>query len=302
MIPVTVPTAILVCDIPLRGIVAPWDLLMRKTVDMEDRHESYMFQGNTGFAAYMTNTRSADKQAAFFLPHLHGGMKLLDCGSGPGSITLGLAKAVAPGQTVGIDNDSFQVERARRYAAEQAVDTVRFEWGNVYQLPFGDGCFDAIFSHALLEHLNDPLLALKEMRRVVKPGGVVGVRTRDWGGTLLAPADPLLQHSIELWERLSALDGGTPRVGKHLRGLLSAADFAQATVSASYDSHATPESTHQWSLFWASELDGKMGNRFVEQGWVDRQTIVQMSQAWQAWQERPDAFLARAFCEAVARI
>ena len=85
--------------------------------------------------------------------------------------------------------------------------------------------------------------------------------------------------------------------GQTSRGLLYAAGFAQAAVSASYDSHATPESTGQWSLFWASELDGKMGNHFVEQGWVDRHMVAQMSQAWQAWQERPDAFLARAFCE-----
>lgn len=267
---------------------------------MAARQDSYTFQGNAGFATYMTDTRNADKQAAFFLPYLHCGMKLLDCGSGPGSITVGLAKAVAPGQTVGIDNDSFQVERARIYTAEQEVDTLHFESGSVYQLPFTDGSFDAVFSHALLEHLSNPLLALKEMQRVVRPGGVIGVRTRDWEGTLLAPADPMLRHSFELYERLSALNGGSPRVGKHLRGLLSTASFSQADVSASYDSHATPESIHQWSFFWSSELNGKMGNRFVEQGWVDRQTVEQMGQAWQAWQERPDAFFARAFCEAVA--
>jgi SAM-dependent methyltransferase len=276
------------------------NLLQSKVVSMSDRQENYTFQGNTGFASYMTSTRSADRQAAFFLPHLQSGMKLLDCGSGPGSITVGLAKAVAPGQTVGIDNDLFQVERAQIYASEQGVDNVKFESGSVYQLPFSDDSFDAVFSHALFEHLNDPLSALKEMQRVVKPDGVVGVRTRDWGGTLLAPDDPILWQSIELWERLSALNGGTPRVARHLRGLLHGAGFSRANISASYDSHATPESIHQWSHFWASELMGNMGKRFIEQGWVDQESIEQMSQAWQAWRERPDAFLARAFCEAVA--
>ena len=162
-------------------------VLFIKAVSMADRHENYTFQGNAGFATYMTSTRSAGRQAAFFLPHLHNGMKLLDCGSGPGSITIGLAKAVAPGQTIGIDYDSSQVERAQLYAHEQGVDSVRFESGSVYQLPFADGLFDAVFSHALLEHLNEPLLALKEMRRVVKPDGVVGVRTRDWEGNVAGP-------------------------------------------------------------------------------------------------------------------
>lgn len=267
---------------------------------MSDQQEIYLFQGSAGFATYMAGTRSANRQAAFFLPHLHSGMKLLDCGSGPGSITVGLAQAVAPGQTIGIDSDPSQLGRARIYADEQGVATIRFESGNVYQLPFPDDSFDAVFSHALLEHLNDPLLALAEMRRVLKPDGIVGVRTRDWDGTLLAPEDPLLRRSIELWERLSAFNGGSPRVDKHLRGLLHSAGYAHADVSASYDSHATLESTQQWSVFWVSELKGTMGSRLIEQGWVDRQTIEQMCEAWQSWKDRPDAFFARAFCEAVA--
>jgi SAM-dependent methyltransferase len=269
---------------------------------MADRQESYTFQGNAGFASYMTSTRSAHKQAAFFLPHLRSGMKLLDCGSGPGSITVGLARAIAPGQVIGIDRDQTQIERARIHAAEQAIDNVTFESGSVYELPFADHAFDAVFSHALLEHLSEPLSVLKEMKRVVKPHGVVGLRTRDWGGTLLAPDDPLLRHSIELYERLSTLNGGRPRVGHLLRGLLCDAGFSWAEVTASYDVHATPESLHQWRLFWVAELEGRMGDRFVEEGWLDRQRVEEMSRAWHTWSERPDAFFARAFCEAVAWI
>jgi hypothetical protein len=189
--------------------------------------EAYAFAGSADFAGYLAATRSAAAQAAFVRPHLWPGMTLLDCGCGPGSITVGLAALVAP-------------------------------------------------------------------------AGVVGVRTRDWEGLLLSPAEPALLESVALWERLSWHTGGDPRRGKRLRALLHAAGFARAEVSASYDSHATPATTHQWATFWAAELRGTMGARLLARGWVDRASLDAMAVAWMAWANRPDAFLARAFCEAVA--
>jgi SAM-dependent methyltransferase len=76
--------------------------------------------------------RGVDEFAGFLLPHLRPGMRLLDVGAGPGTITLGLANAVAPGEVVGIDIDSVQVERARSLAAEHQVVNVRFQTGDAY--------------------------------------------------------------------------------------------------------------------------------------------------------------------------
>jgi hypothetical protein len=89
-------------------------------------------------------------------------------------------------------------------------------------------------------------------------------------------------------------------VGKHLRGLLHDAGFARAEVSASYDYHATPEATDQWSTFWSAEVRGKMGGLWVRLGWIDQTEVEAMAAAWTTWAQQPDAFLARAFCEAVA--
>lgn len=62
--------------------------------------------------------RGVEEFAGFFVPHLRPGMRLLDVGSGPGTITLGLAKVVAPGEVIGIDIDAGQVEGARALATE----------------------------------------------------------------------------------------------------------------------------------------------------------------------------------------
>jgi ubiquinone/menaquinone biosynthesis C-methylase UbiE len=95
----------------------------------------------------MMGQRTAAQNADFFLPHLRPGMRLLDAGCGQGSITIGLADAVAPGEVVGLDRDPEQVERARALAAERGVTNVRFEVGDAYALPFPDASFDAVFAH-----------------------------------------------------------------------------------------------------------------------------------------------------------
>ena len=67
--------------------------------------------------------------AGFFLPYLRPGMTVLDCGCGPGSLTLEIAERVAPGQVMGIDLDPGQCERAQALAVAQRTANVRFEAG-----------------------------------------------------------------------------------------------------------------------------------------------------------------------------
>src|SRR5215207_2615574 len=91
----------------------------------DQSREAYSQANNPAFDAQLS-ARTATREAAFFLPHLRPGMRLLDAGSGPGSITLGLAEVVAPGHVVGVDLQPAQVERARAIAAERGVANARF--------------------------------------------------------------------------------------------------------------------------------------------------------------------------------
>ena len=114
------------------------------------------------------------------MPYLKPGMSLLDCGCGPGTITLGFAEVVSPGRVIGMDVEESQVEIARSNAETVGLSNATFETANIYELPFDDNSFDAAFCHGVLDHLTDPLKALLEMRRVLKPGGVIGVRSGNW--------------------------------------------------------------------------------------------------------------------------
>jgi SAM-dependent methyltransferase len=249
------------------------------------------------FEAQMA-ARAAAGEAAFFLPYLRPGMRVLDVGCGPGSITLGLVAAVTPGEVVGVDLQPAQVERAREGARSRALANARFEVASAYELPFPDASFDAALAHVVLMHLREPVRALREVRRVLRPGGVIGVRDVDWGGGLFAPTTPLLERWRDLRVRVRQHSGGDPFLGRHHRRLLLDAGFARAAAGASLSTAGTREETRRAAAFMRAMLQG-LSRTAVAEGWIDQPTVDAVAAEIDAWAERPDAFSAALYCEAV---
>jgi SAM-dependent methyltransferase len=160
-------------------------------------------------------------------------MRLLDCGCGPGSITLGLATAVAPADAIGVDRSARAIELANALTKAQGVANASFREADVHALPFESETFDAVFAHALLQHLPDPQRAVTEMARVLKPGGVIALADFDYGGCLLWPRDSMLDLAADLMGKLHAADGRSPYVGRTLASLLHAAGLERVTPRAS---------------------------------------------------------------------
>ena len=82
------------------------------------------------------------------------------------------------------------ISQAAALAAERGVQNVEFVAGNIYDLDFEDETFDVVHAHQVLQHLTDPVAALREMRRVAKPGGIVAVRDADFHGMSWYPGRP----------------------------------------------------------------------------------------------------------------
>jgi SAM-dependent methyltransferase len=229
-------------------------------------------------------------------------MTLLDCGCATGSITVGLAKVVAPGQVTGVDISDIEIERAQARAAEAGLPNICFTVGNIYQLDFPNNSFDALFSHNVLEHVAEPARALREMYRVLKPGGVVGIRDIDMGGVLLAPADKRTEQSFAIFEADWAGVSGHPRLGRHLGGLLIEAGFVEVMASASYEVYSDLEGRRfigQLGVSRWSEAD--FVKRIIERELASYDEIEAIKEAWRAWPELPDAFFANAHGEAIGR-
>ena len=138
------------------------------------------------------HARRTLQAGAFLTSQLRAGMRLIDCGCGPGSITVDLARMVAPGEAIGIDLREDALTHGSALARERGIANVVFQAASVYRLPYADGSFDAAFACAVLQHLAAPLAALKEIRRVLKPGAMIGITDGSSTITFRYPTNPLL--------------------------------------------------------------------------------------------------------------
>src|ERR1700734_3835986 len=104
--------------------------------------------------------RTAENSAGYLLGSLRSGMRVLDVGCGPGTITADLAALVPSGERVGMDAAAAGLDGARSGAPRGGQRNVRFGAGAVYPVAFVDGCFDVVHAHQVLQPLSAPVGAL----------------------------------------------------------------------------------------------------------------------------------------------
>jgi SAM-dependent methyltransferase len=206
---------------------------------------------------------------------------------------VGLAEIVAPGEVIGVDISDIQLDTARRLAAECGVANVRFERGDIYALPYPDNSFDAAFANHVIEHLSDPVRALKEIHRVLKPGSVLGMCNDDWSGLLQAPSTPFGTAVHQLFLRVAEHNGARLCDGRHNRRYLREAGFVRTEGYGRVTCFGTREQTRQAASLTEAQLrDPAFVATAVSQGWADQATLEAMIAGARIWGEDPDAYFA----------
>jgi 2-polyprenyl-3-methyl-5-hydroxy-6-metoxy-1,4-benzoquinol methylase len=247
-------------------------------------------------------SRTVANSAAYVIPHLRPGARVLDVGCGPGTITADLAARVAPGEVVGIEPTSGPLEDARAHAAAAGVPNVTFALGDVYALEYPDGAFDIVHAHQVLQHLGDPVAALREMLRVCAPDGVVAARDADYAAMTWYPADPRLDRWLTVYRAVARGNGAEPDAGRRMLAWANAAGAAEVTASASVWCYATPEERAWWGGMWADRiLTSAITAQAIEGGHSDEAELQAISAAWRSWSAQDDGWFAIIHGEVLCR-
>jgi SAM-dependent methyltransferase len=246
--------------------------------------------------------RTAENSAAYLLPSLRSGQRLLDVGCGPGTITADLAQRVAPGRVTGLDAEEAMVARAAAVAHERGLTNVDFTTGDIHALEFDDATYDVVHAHQVLQHVLDPVAALRELRRVCRPGGYVAARDGDYGAFVWYPDNPGLDAWRDLYRRVARHNGGEPDAGRRLLHWAREAGFSQVVPSGSVTCYATPEARAAWGGMWAERIGAtRIADRAVESGLSTRDELEAIAAAWRRWASEADGWFLVVHGEIIAR-
>ena len=242
--------------------------------------------------------RNAAQSAAHLLPLLQPGMDLLDLGCGPGSITLGLAQAVYPGEVTGLDQNQKQVDLARRGAADARVENARFITGDALALPFPDSSLDAVHCHGFLMHSPSIKEQLTEIVRVLKPGGILGSRDMDTPSSFIAPAH---ESNRGMWKMLGEVirqEGGNPWMGRQLKCFFINAGLERVEPGYGADFFQSPEEVAFLGKFL---MEWGLSREFAEKTSETEEDFNRWREQVRRWGQRPGAVGCFHFGHAVGR-
>lgn len=218
-------------------------------------------------------------------------MNILDVGCGPGSITIDLARKVPLGQVIGVEYVSDPLDGARSLAAAEGVSNVSFQIGDIHDLPFPENTFDVVHAHQVLQHIADPVQAFKEMRRVVKEGGIVAVQ-ESVQSTIYPDSEGLMAWH-DLLDRIRRAKGGHTKAGSLLQVWAREAGFHAEDMKRSTGSwcfSSTAERRYWGGLMEDRARSSGFAKIAIQEGFASQEELEKMALAWRAFVEDEDGW------------
>ncbi len=247
-------------------------------------------------------SRTAENSAAYLLPRLRSGGTLLDVGCGPGTITCDLAERVAPGEVLGIDAEAGVVNEASVLARERGVGNVVFRAGDFRSLEREGLHFDVVHAHQMLQHLREPVDALRGMARLTAPGGTIAARDSDYSAMTWAPADGRIDRWLDVYLAVTRHNGAEADAGRHLLRWAHEAGLADVVYSTSTWTFATPDACAWWGDVWADRVvRSSLAEQAQMYGVATPGELEEIAAGWREWSRQPHAVFVVQHGEVLAR-
>lgn len=237
--------------------------------------------------------RTAQNSMAFVLPHLKPTDHVLDLGCGPATITADIAALVPQGKVIGGEPVQDILNQATELAKARGLTNLSFQIMDGNALPFEDNTFDAVLAHQVLQHVKAPIAVLREMRRVVKPGGFVGARDADYKSFAWYPEPPELDKWGQIYQEVAIVNGGQPNAGRYLHAWARDAGFKRNDVTYTWSTwQYDSEEATVWGNNWRDRvLYSGFGATAKERAFATEAELEAVSKAWEKWGTEPDAFI-----------
>ena len=250
------------------------------------------------------NNRTVKNSALYLLPELAPGKSLLDVGSGAGTITADFAERLLPGGRVtALEATEQALHLTQEEVKRHNLNNVDFVLGDVHALEFPDNHFDIVHAHQVLQHVGNPVQALREMKRVCKSGGIVAARDADYAGFIWFPQLPELDEWADWYQKAARINHGEPDAGRYLLSWAQKAGFSNITSTSSTWCLSTPEARNWWGGMWADRiLESKIAEQLRDQGIASQKDLERISKAWLDWASAEDGWMSMVHGEILCRV
>lgn len=253
--------------------------------------------------------RTVENSCPHLIPHLNStSLKILDVGCGPGTISVDLAMRIPQGSVIAIDPSVEVIQKARKHAEEKGVTNVRFEVGDIFNWGaiqgIDEGGFDVVHAHQVLQHLQDPLGAMKEMKKLARKGGLVAVRDCDYSAMNHYPRHEGMDKWLDLYRAVARSIGCDPDIGKRLHAIAMEAGFPRSDIDASVSAwtFSTPEERAWWCDLWAERsTKSDYTARVLESGLGSVDDLEDIARTWKEMEGKEDGWFAVINGEVIAR-
>ena len=250
---------------------------------------------------WLLRRRSVERDCSYLLSHLKPGLDVLDFGCGPGTLSVGLARLVEPGELHGVDIEESQIAIASAAAQAGGHGNATFQVADAMDLPFEDNSFDIAHCHTVLTHVPDTQAALSEIRRVLKPGGIVAGRELITASCFVEPDLGDFEEAWRVFASLLSGNGGHPNMGRELKNTFIEAGFTDPRVTSSFETYAESEDItflHNFIAGWF--FTPEIMQAATTYGLATEEQFDGWKAALAAFREHPGAMGCLAFGECIA--
>lgn len=227
------------------------------------------------------------------------GMRVAEIGCGAGLTALWIARFVgSSGSVTAVDSNRDQLLMAERNAKAARLTNVSFREASAYQTGLPQASFDLVFSRFLMCHLSEPVQALREMRRILKPGGILVCEDHDDGGIFTEPPTNAYKRLVEISETVNRSLGLDSYIGIKLPRIVCEAGFQNIAVRVKQHAFLRGPAKRFWEITLREAKPAivaanaatpeELESLYVEIGTIarDESILVMLARVTQVWAQK----------------